>query len=52
MRFDRMGNSLSGEVIPAAKITVTKDGFVDMATEYPTTATMTTVAPARSSAGF
>ena len=43
MRFDRMGNSLGGEVIPAAKITVTKDGFVDMATEYPTTATMTNI---------
>jgi hypothetical protein len=43
MRFDRMGNSLGGEVIPAGKITVTKDGFVDMATEYPTTATMTNI---------
>ena len=43
MRFDRLGNSLGGEVVPAAKITVTKDGFVDMATEYPTTATMTDI---------
>jgi len=43
MKFDPTGYPLSGEVIPAAKITVTKDGFVDMATEYPTTATMTNI---------
>ena len=40
MKFDPTGHPVSGEVIPAAKITVTKDGFVDMPTEYPTTATM------------
>ena len=38
-----MGNSPGGEVIPAARITITKDAFVDMATEYPTTATMTNI---------
>jgi len=40
MKFDPTGHPVSGEVIPAAKITVTKEGFVDMATQYPTTATM------------
>ena len=43
MKFDRLGNSLGGEVVPAAKITVTKDGFVDVASQYPTTATMTNI---------
>lgn len=43
LKFDATGYPVSGEVVPAAKITVTKDGFVDMATQYPTTATMTNI---------
>ena len=33
IKFDPLGQPLSGEVIPAAKIKVTKDGLVDVETE-------------------
>ncbi len=33
MKFDALGQPVSGEVIPAAKISVTKDGLFDVQTE-------------------
>ncbi len=35
-----MGKAQSGEVCPAAKLSVTKDGFLDLATQSPDTATL------------
>jgi hypothetical protein len=40
MRFDLLGQPLSGEVIPAAKIKVAKDGLLDVETESRNSATI------------
>jgi hypothetical protein len=40
IQFDAMGKAQSGEVCPAAKLSVTKDGFLDLATQSPDTATL------------
>jgi hypothetical protein len=40
IQFDAMGKPQSGEVCPAAKLSVTKDGFLDLATQSPDTATL------------
>ena len=40
IKFDALGKPLSGEVIPAAKISVTKDGLVDLQTESQNSATI------------
>jgi len=44
IQFDAMGKPQSGEVYPAARLSVTKDGFVDMATQTPNTATLIDIA--------
>jgi len=46
IQFDALGKPQSGEVYPAAKLTVTKEGFVDMATQTPNTATLIDIARA------
>jgi hypothetical protein len=40
IKFDALGQPLSGEVIPAAKINVTKDGLLDVQTESRNSATI------------
>ena len=40
IKFDSTGQPLSGEVIPAAKISVTKDGLLDVQTQSRSTATI------------
>ena len=40
IKFDTLGQPLSGEVIPAAKIKVTKDGLLDVETESRNSATI------------
>jgi hypothetical protein len=40
MQFDAMGKAQSGEVYPAVKLSFTKDGFLDLATQSPNTATL------------
>jgi hypothetical protein len=40
LKFDTLGQPLSGEVIPAAKIKVTKDGLLDVETESRNSATI------------
>jgi len=44
IQFDAMGHPQSGEVYPAARVTVTPDGFVDVSTQTPNTATMIDIA--------
>ena len=46
IQFDAMGHPQSGEVYPAARVTVTPDGFVDVDTQTPDTATMIDIARA------
>lgn len=43
IQFDAMGKAISGEVYPAAKVAVTPDGFVDVQTQSPSTATLTDI---------
>lgn len=40
IQFDASGHPQSGKVYPAAKVTVTSDGFVDIDTQTPNTAIM------------
>ena len=40
IKFDPVGQPVSGEVIPAAKISVTKDGLLDVQTESRNSATL------------
>jgi hypothetical protein len=40
IQFDTMGHPKSGEVYPAARLSVTKDGFVDVNTQATNTATL------------
>jgi hypothetical protein len=40
IQFDTMGHPKSGEVYPAARLSVTKDGFVDVDTQSTNTATL------------
>jgi hypothetical protein len=40
IQFDALGHPQSGTVYPAAKVAVTPDGFVDVDTQTPNTATM------------
>ncbi len=44
IQFDAMGHPQSGMVYPATKVTVTPDGFVDVDTQTPNTATMIDIA--------
>jgi hypothetical protein len=44
IQFDSLGHAQSGKVYPAAKVTVTPDGFVDVDTPTPNTATMIDIA--------
>lgn len=46
IQFDTMGQPQSGQVYPAAKVTVTPDGFVDVDTQTANTATMIDIARA------
>jgi hypothetical protein len=46
IQFDAMGHPQSGQVYPAAKVSVTPDGFVDVDTQTPNTATMIDIARA------
>jgi len=46
IQFDTLGHPQSGQVYPAAKVTVTADGFVDVDTQTPNTATMIDIARA------
>lgn len=43
IQLDALGKPQSGEAYPAAKVTVTKDGFVDMATQTAMTATLANI---------
>jgi hypothetical protein len=43
IQFDSMGHPKSGEVYPAARLSVTKDGFVDVDTQSTMTATLTEI---------
>jgi hypothetical protein len=40
IQFDTMGHATSGEVYPAARLSVTRDGFVDVDTQATNTATL------------
>jgi len=40
IQFDAMGHPQSGQVYPAARVSVTPDGFVDVETQTPNTATL------------
>src|SRR5215470_8535113 len=40
IQFDAMGHPQSGQVYPAARVNVTPDGFVDVETQTPNTATL------------
>jgi hypothetical protein len=40
IRFDAMGQPLDGEVIPSAKIRITKDGLLDLETQSKSSATI------------
>jgi hypothetical protein len=42
IQFDTMGHPTSGEVYPATRLSVTKDGFVDVDTQATNTATRST----------
>lgn len=44
IQFDALGHPQSGKVYPAAKVSVTPDGFVDIETPTPITATMIDIA--------
>jgi hypothetical protein len=44
IQFDTLGHPQSGKVYPAARVTVTPDGFVDVDTQTPNTATMIDIA--------
>jgi len=46
IQFDTMGHPQSGQVYPAARVSVTPDGFVDVDTQTPNTATMIDIARA------
>jgi len=46
IQFDTMGHAQSGQVYPAAKVSVTPEGFVDVDTQTPNTATMIDIARA------
>lgn len=47
IQFDAMGHPQSGQVYPAARVNVTPDGFVDVETQTPNTATMIDIARAK-----
>ena len=44
IQFDASGHPQSGKVYPAVKVTVTPDGFVDIDTQSPDTATLIDIA--------
>jgi len=46
IQFDTMGHPQSGQVYPAARVNVTPEGFVDVDTQTPNTATMINIARA------
>jgi hypothetical protein len=46
IQFDAMGHPQSGEVYPAARVSVTADGFVDVDTQTTNTATLIDIARA------
>ena len=46
LQFDAMGHPQSGQVYPAARVNVTPDGFVDVQTQTPNTATLIDIARA------
>jgi|SRR6516162_2442181 hypothetical protein len=46
IQFDAMGHPQSGEVYPAARVSVTPDGFVDVDTQTTNTATLIDIARA------
>jgi len=46
IQFDTLGHPQSGQVYPAARVSVTPDGFVDVDTQTPNTGTMIDIARA------